>query len=82
MVGAKIGIGIRGGIIHIELERPCIISIIPITTEIGVIAGIKIGIICKCFFFFCQSYVRPVLWWDNGFMLGCSAVVLVPQSEQ
>ena len=52
MVGAKIGIGIRGGIIHIELERPSIISIIPITTEIGVITGIKIGIICKCFFLF------------------------------
>lgn len=81
-MGAKIGIGIRGGIIHIELERPCIIPIIPMTTEIGAITGIKIGIICKCFFFFCQSYVRPVLWWDNGFMLGCSAVVLVPQSEQ
>ena len=52
MVGAKIGIGIRGGIIHIELERPCSISIIPITTEIGVISGIKIGIICYLFFYF------------------------------
>lgn len=52
MVGAKIGIGTRSGIIHIELERPCIISIIPITTEIGVITGIKIGIICYLFLFY------------------------------
>ena len=48
-MGAEIGIGIRSGIIHIELERPCIITIIPITAEIGTITGIKIGIIC-CFF--------------------------------
>ena len=52
MVGAKIGIGIRGGIIHIELERPCIISIIPITTETGATTGTKTGTICYLFFIY------------------------------
>ncbi len=59
MVGAKIGI--RGGIIHIELERPCIISIIPITTEIGVITGIKIGIICYLFLFTSHNKARSMV---------------------
>ena len=43
--GAKIGIGIRSGKIHIEPERPRTTSIIPITTEMGAITGIKTGII-------------------------------------
>ena len=43
--GAEIGTGIRSGIIHIEPERPRIITIIPITAETGTITGIKIGII-------------------------------------
>lgn len=61
MVGAKIGVGIRDGIMHIELERPCIISIIPITTEIGVITGIKIGIICYLFLFTSHNKARSMV---------------------
>lgn len=61
MVGAKIGIGIRGGTTHIELERPRIIPIIPITTEIGAITGIKIGIICYLFLFTSHNKARSMV---------------------
>ena len=45
MVGAKIGIGIRGGIIHIEPERPRRIPNTPTTTEEGATTGTKTGTI-------------------------------------
>lgn len=60
MVGAKIGIGIRGGITHIEPERPCIISIIPSTTEIGATTGTKTGIIRHLFLFTSHNKARSM----------------------
>ena len=52
LVGAKIGIGIRGGTTHIEPERPRIIPIIPITTEIGATTGTKSGTNRHLFFIY------------------------------
>ena len=47
LLTAEIGIRIGSGIVHIELKSTCIITLVPITTEIATIPTIQITVICE-----------------------------------
>jgi len=45
LLTAQIRISIRSGIIHIKLKSTCIITIIPIATEISQVGSVQISVI-------------------------------------